>query len=51
MFNRALGLTEQPERLAEARAFFDANGVAGGITLAPADVPPAVERTCRTMPR
>jgi GNAT superfamily N-acetyltransferase len=47
MFNRAIGLAEQPGRLAEARAFFDANGVAGELTLAPEDVPPAVEIALR----
>ena len=47
MFNRALGLTERPDLLGSALAFFDAHGVEGSLTLDPADAPPDVEPRIR----
>ena len=47
MFNRALGVADQPERLDEARAFFAVHGVSGDIPLDPADVPAGVEPRAR----
>jgi GNAT superfamily N-acetyltransferase len=46
-FNRALGLAEQPERIAEALAFFAEHGVAGEISLDPDQMPAAVEPSTR----
>ena len=47
MFNRALGLAEQPDRIGEAKAFFAEHGVAGEIVLDPARLPPGVEPRIR----
>lgn len=46
-FNRALGLTEQPDRIPDALAFFAEHGVAGEISLDPSDIPPGVEPSVR----
>ncbi len=46
-FNRALGLTEQPDRIPDALAFFAEHGVAGEISLDPSDVPPGAEPATR----
>ena len=46
-FNRALGLPEQPDRIPDALAFFAEHGVAGDISLDPAQVPPGVEPATR----
>ena len=47
VYNRALGIAERPDRLPEALAFFSEHGVAGEVSLDPADVPPGVEATIR----
>jgi GNAT superfamily N-acetyltransferase len=47
LFDRALGLAEQPHRVGEALAFFDEHGVAGEVVLAPADLPAGVEPRIR----
>ena len=47
MFNRAIGVADQPRRLDEALAFFSAHGVHGDIPLDPADVPPGVDPRLR----
>ena len=47
IYNRALGLTEQPHRIPEALAFFAEHGVHGEVSLDPADLPDAVEPTVR----
>ena len=47
MFNRALGLTERPDLLGSALAFFAVHGVEGTITLDTADAPPEVEPRLR----
>ncbi len=47
MFNRALGVADQPGRLGEALAFLAAHGVSGDIPLDPADVPAGVEPRAR----
>jgi GNAT superfamily N-acetyltransferase len=47
MFNRALGVADQPERLGEALAFLTVHGVSGDIPLDPADVPAGVEPRAR----
>jgi GNAT superfamily N-acetyltransferase len=46
-FNRALGLTERPDLLATALAFFATHGVEGTVALDPADAPPGIEPTVR----
>lgn len=46
-FSRALGLTERPDRIPEALAFFTEHGVAGELTLDPTDVPTGVEPATR----
>jgi GNAT superfamily N-acetyltransferase len=46
-FNRALGTAERPDRIPEALAFFAEHGVAGVVSLDPADVPPGVEPATR----
>jgi GNAT superfamily N-acetyltransferase len=46
-FNRAVGLAERPDRIPDALAFFARHGVAGEISLGPADVPPGVEPATR----
>ena len=43
MFNRALGVAEQPHRIGEAQAFFAEHGVAGEVVLDPARLPAGVE--------
>jgi hypothetical protein len=47
MFNRALGLAEQPHRIGEAQAFFAEHGVAGEVVLDPARLPAGVEPRIR----
>ena len=47
MFNRGLGFTEHPGRIAEAVTFFAEHGVDGEIVLDPADLPPGVEPRIR----
>jgi GNAT superfamily N-acetyltransferase len=47
IYNRALGLAEQPARIPDALAFFAEHGVSGEVSLDPADVPPGVEPTVR----
>jgi hypothetical protein len=47
MFNRALGLAEQPDRIGEAQAFFAEHGVAGEVVLDPARLPAGVEPRIR----
>jgi GNAT superfamily N-acetyltransferase len=47
VYNRALGLAEQPARIPEALAFFAEHGVTGEVSLDPADVPPGAEPTVR----
>ncbi|OGO53516.1 MAG: hypothetical protein A2Z32_09315 [Chloroflexi bacterium RBG_16_69_14] len=47
MFNRGLGFTEQPGRIAEAVTFFAEHGVDGEIVLDPADLPPGIEPRIR----
>jgi hypothetical protein len=47
MFNRALGLAEQPDRIGEAQAFFTEHGVAGEVVLDPARLPAGVEPRIR----
>ena len=46
-FNRALGLTERPDLLETALAFFSTHGVEGTVALDPADAPPGIEPTVR----
>jgi GNAT superfamily N-acetyltransferase len=41
-FNRALGLTERPDLLATALAFFADHGVEGTVVLDPSDAPPGI---------
>jgi hypothetical protein len=47
MFNRALGLAEQPHRIVEAQAFFAEHGVAGEVVLDPVRLPAGVEPRIR----
>jgi GNAT superfamily N-acetyltransferase len=47
VYNRALGVAEQPDRIGDALAFFAEHGVTGELTLAPGDVPSGVEPTVR----
>jgi hypothetical protein len=47
MFNRALGLAEQPHRIGEAQAFFAEHGVAGEVVLDPSWLPAGVEPRIR----
>jgi len=45
VYNRALGIAERPDRLSEALAFFAEHGVAGEVSLDPANIPAGVEAT------
>jgi len=47
IYNRALGLTEQPDRIPEALGFFAEHGVTGEVGLDPGQVPPGIEPTVR----
>jgi GNAT superfamily N-acetyltransferase len=47
VYNRALGVAEQPVRLPDAIAFFAEHGVDGEVSLDPADTPPGAEATIR----
>ena len=47
LFDRGLGFTEQPGRIAEALAFFAEHGVDGEIVLDPTDLPAGVEPRVR----
>lgn len=47
MFNRGLGLTERPDLLGTALAFFARNEVAGDVALAPEDLPAGIEPRLR----
>jgi GNAT superfamily N-acetyltransferase len=47
VYNRALGIAERPDRLPEALAFFSEHGVAGEVSMDPADIPSGVEATIR----
>jgi GNAT superfamily N-acetyltransferase len=44
-FNRALGLTERPDLLGMALAFFAEHGVEGTVALDPSDAPPGIAPT------
>ena len=47
MFNRGLGFTEEPERVASAVTFFERHGVAGDVVLDARDAPAGVEPRLR----